>query len=287
MEKYDFENLTGEQWVQLLCEHPEFADKCDWDNLYPHEWSKLLAVQPQFVEKCKLLDKLDDISIYDWVDVLKKQPQLFEYYNYSAFDGWAWARLLNTHPQFSDKCNKWDDFSGDDWCILLKSQPQFAETCDWSKLNKMQCAYIVYDQPQLISYCNAEDFDGWDWTHILYKQPQLSEYCSWEKLDDRNWAILVRFQPQFLKTYIQVIFVPVVLIALLWGAGLWMLSSEKCFELPIVTWWTLLCGWGGVYYSMRNKNSELKWKWDIANIIAWLLLMPCSIIGYMIYCGIF
>ena len=33
MEKYDFENLNGVQWAHLLCEHPEFADKCDWANL--------------------------------------------------------------------------------------------------------------------------------------------------------------------------------------------------------------------------------------------------------------
>jgi hypothetical protein len=26
MEKYDLRNLTGEQWSQLLCEQPQFAE---------------------------------------------------------------------------------------------------------------------------------------------------------------------------------------------------------------------------------------------------------------------
>ena len=40
-------------------------------------------------------------------------------------------------------------------------------------------------------------------------------------------------------------------------------------------------------YCNWEKLSRKKWKWDLANVIAWILLMPCSIIGYMIYRGVF
>ena len=62
---------------------------------------------------------------------------------------------------------------------------------------------------------------------------------------------------------------------------------QKLLDIPIAIWWTLFCSWNGVYYSLRKKNPESKWKWDLANVIAWILLMPCSIIGYMIYRGVF
>ena len=41
MVKYDFENLTGVQWAQLLCEHPEYADQCDWETLNIDDWFEL------------------------------------------------------------------------------------------------------------------------------------------------------------------------------------------------------------------------------------------------------
>ena len=41
----------GKAWVDLLCEHPEFADKCDWSKLTDEDWSKLLEKQPQFADK--------------------------------------------------------------------------------------------------------------------------------------------------------------------------------------------------------------------------------------------
>ena len=41
MEKYDFENLNGEQWSQLLSEHPEYANQCDWETLNIDDWFEL------------------------------------------------------------------------------------------------------------------------------------------------------------------------------------------------------------------------------------------------------
>ena len=37
-EEIDFENLTGTEWVELLIERPECADKCDWAKLTDEDW---------------------------------------------------------------------------------------------------------------------------------------------------------------------------------------------------------------------------------------------------------
>ena len=44
------EPYDGKAWADLLCEHPEFADKCDWSKLGPEDWDRLLAKRPEFAE---------------------------------------------------------------------------------------------------------------------------------------------------------------------------------------------------------------------------------------------
>ena len=51
MGKLDFENLNGEQWVQLLCEHPEYADQCDWEKLNMDDWFENLKSNIRFFQK--------------------------------------------------------------------------------------------------------------------------------------------------------------------------------------------------------------------------------------------
>lgn len=57
MGKLDFENLNGEQWVQLLCEHPEYADQCDWGKLNMDGWRELSCVHPQFEKQYKIFSE--------------------------------------------------------------------------------------------------------------------------------------------------------------------------------------------------------------------------------------
>jgi len=82
-------------------------------------------------------------------------------------------------------------------------------------------------------------------------------------------------------------FIPLGISFLLWGVGCIAFYCERVTDTALIIWWILFCSWNGVYYSLRKKNPESKWKWDLANVIAWVLLMPCSIIGYMIYRGVF
>ena len=43
-----YHKLNGQRWVNVLVNHPQFADECDWDTLNSRDWSRLLQYQPQF-----------------------------------------------------------------------------------------------------------------------------------------------------------------------------------------------------------------------------------------------
>ena len=95
----DWSKLEACNWVKLLSEQPQFADKCDWSKLDGWNWQLLLEKQPQFSDKC------------DW----------------SKLKGSAWCQLLRSQPQFADKCNKWSEFDEDEKEALLEEQPQLAK----------------------------------------------------------------------------------------------------------------------------------------------------------------
>ena len=43
-----FDKMNAEDWCMLLCEKPQFADRCPWKKLDERYWGKLLCRQPQF-----------------------------------------------------------------------------------------------------------------------------------------------------------------------------------------------------------------------------------------------
>lgn len=89
----EFEKFTGSDWVQLLSEKPEFANKCDcyevvgdiginvmvksWDKLTAKQWYDLLIKQPQFADKC---NKWNDFPHWMLTSLLKKHSQLAKYF---------------------------------------------------------------------------------------------------------------------------------------------------------------------------------------------------------------
>ena len=68
---------AGHEWVRLLKEHPEQADKCDWAKLEGEDWADLLQEQPQFADKCT---KWDEFPAFGWEFLLKAQPQFTKRY---------------------------------------------------------------------------------------------------------------------------------------------------------------------------------------------------------------
>ncbi len=114
----------GLDWVFLVAEQPQFADKCPW-NLLPYEcykefcgWEYLLERQPQFAEKC----------------------------NWERMPGHSVLTLLREHPSLA-KYVVWAKLTGINWCCLLKESPQYGQYCDWKKLDGVWLWMIFSSQP--------------------------------------------------------------------------------------------------------------------------------------------
>ena len=103
-------SLTGIEWAQLLCEHPELADECDWTAFDGNAWHCLLCRQPQFADRC------DWSFAKEWNKA--QQPG-------SCEPGrWYWVTLLACQPQFADKCRCMSKFDRDDrhWIGDMKGE---------------------------------------------------------------------------------------------------------------------------------------------------------------------
>ena len=208
----DFNAFNGCLWRNLLSVQPQFADKCDWDKLDGADWCELLKEQPQFANICNW-DKIN--SSLDWkcfsslCKLLAEQPQfIYQCSCLELIDGNDWVQILKKQPQLADKCD-WEKLDGADWCKLLMEQPQFADKCDWKKIDihtrnvygESAVCNLLISQPQLIDKINClADFSSYEWHSILRKQPQLADKCDWTALDDLDdlaWRRLLEEQPQF------------------------------------------------------------------------------------------
>ena len=72
----DFDDMD---WWYLL-DYEQFAEKCDWsklDSLDTQHWSELLCDQPQFADKC---DKWHEFRKNEKEALLDAQPQLAKYF---------------------------------------------------------------------------------------------------------------------------------------------------------------------------------------------------------------
>lgn len=172
--------------------------------------------------------------------------------------------------------------------LLAKTQPHILELlslADWYRISE-NFTKVFY-----LRYC--------PWRHFFYLLMIYSgglilfpftvwfedSYTRTESFNfiGRSLLIILVFLIKFFILFCN----PIGLAALFWCAGGTVGYRQKLLDIPIAIWWTLLCGWIGLYFSMRKKNPETKWKWDIACGIVCFLLIPCSLIGYMIYRGVF
>lgn len=156
--KFDAKN-----WVFLLDELPQLADKCDmvngwknfgtmsWDpqDCYNNEencWVYILIVHPEFADRCDKINGWSEFTANDWVKLLTEKKQFED--KCDRADGWGrfkshhWVNLLKVHPLLSvkcDACGRWQDFNGFDWVSLLRAQPALSNKCDsfdgWRKID--------------------------------------------------------------------------------------------------------------------------------------------------------
>lgn len=117
---FPWEELTGDNWLWLLLDHPQFHVHCDWEKFVGFDWRVLLLKHPRFSNHCNW----EMLNGADWQRLLQKHPQFAKYCDWRKLNGNNWSCLLSTHPQFSNHCD-WETLCEDDWQYLLAKQPQF------------------------------------------------------------------------------------------------------------------------------------------------------------------
>ena len=155
------------------------------------------------------------------VDDIIKNPALADNLtdeDWNKFSSEDWYELLETHPQFADKCDVyngwgkdgiWSDliFTPNRWRRLLAARPQLIE-----KAKKYPSGWvaILLDHPNLADECDRwNDFkiwyshdrnDGRAWHQLLMNNPQLADKCdehgAWDDFDSSHWGRLLEKQPQ-------------------------------------------------------------------------------------------
>ncbi|MBR6021925.1 MAG: hypothetical protein IK066_05840 [Kiritimatiellae bacterium] len=197
--------LTGLEWAQLLCEHPELADQCDWTAFDGNAWHCLLCERPQFAGRC------------DW--------SFTEEWNAPSMPGsckpgsWYWETLLASQPQFANRCNakrksekgecsriRWacrnkhwkygNGRRGKMRALYVKAVPESASSCrvddftaeDWIEF--LQTAGAVPEA--VLGKCRIGNFTDSEWCSLLTSLPAVPEIwlrkCPWNRFDGTIWA---------------------------------------------------------------------------------------------------
>lgn len=176
--------LSGIEWAQLLCKHPELADECDWTAFDGDAWHCLLCKRPEFAGRC-------DWSFTKEWDA-KQGPG-------SCGPGqWYWVTLLSKQPQFADKCKVMDEFDAIDrhWTKTDESDfGDFDEDDEDGRRGKVQALFLKV-KPESSSSIGVEDFTAEDWIAFLQTAdavPQtILDKCPVESFEHRDWASLLK-----------------------------------------------------------------------------------------------
>jgi len=56
-EKCLWAKLDGEDWMNILLAHPEWAERCAWEKLELWHWAELLGRFPDMAERFELIRK--------------------------------------------------------------------------------------------------------------------------------------------------------------------------------------------------------------------------------------
>lgn len=177
-DKCDLEKLSPANWVNLLGFHAISPEQCPWQDFDGDNWETLLSTDDsdKYVTKCdwqKLTGK-------NWSNLLDCKPQFAEFCNWSKLTADDFANLLDERPSFESMCpeNVWKCMSGSNWARILESSPQFADRCDWSKLSGKNWAKLLTSQPQFCNVCVWEKLDEKDWEKVLQQYPHFKKYRS-------------------------------------------------------------------------------------------------------------
>lgn len=176
--------LTGLEWAQLLCEHPELADQCDWTAFDGDAWHCLLCEQPQFAKR------------YDWSFVAEwRRPGMP---GMCAPSTWYWETLLAKQPQFADKCDDKSNLAAHERRWLREHCRNGREKYRFGRRGKMRALYVKA-APESAAQCRVNDFTAEDWIAFLETvdavPEAILEKCPVEKFKHHEWCSLLRSLP--------------------------------------------------------------------------------------------
>lgn len=190
------QNISLEEWPDLLDEHPEWADACPWDKLLQISdwgWEWILGHHPEFWKRCPAWLRRD-FKPGNWAGILAGTPSLARHCDFADFDGNAWVKLLSAQPRFAGKCD-FARFDAWHWADLLSVRPEFADRCDFSKLDAVAWELLLLFQPQFADKCDWTALPRDTQAAILARHPELLGHCtirnmSLGRLDDiaGKWA---------------------------------------------------------------------------------------------------
>ena len=176
----DFVSLTPKEAVNMLQISESFIEKIELEK-YKYNSSDTIDIIRKFGNNDKIMAKLDIASLdhfgvrtilkktgakyigkidskkikaTDWIEILRKRPELFEYCNLLLFekgDRYLLVKLVQMFPQLSYLIeeNK-DKISAIGWEELLIHNPEkYSEICRYELLSKKHWENIIKKQPLL------------------------------------------------------------------------------------------------------------------------------------------
>jgi len=176
--------LTGLEWAQLLCGHPELADRCDWTAFDGNAWHCLLCEQPQFADRC------------DWSFAAEwntpSQP------GSCAPGDWYWVTLLAQHPQFASRCPAKRNTDKGELRRLREYCRDGGMKNEFGRRGKMRALYVKA-VPESASGCRVDDFTAEDWMAFLGTAGAVTEAvlgkCRVGNFTDSEWCSLLKSLP--------------------------------------------------------------------------------------------
>ena len=159
-------NSSEGEWAELTALYPQYIYKNDWKDLSPEELVGILSDHPEFADHC---EQWDSFTGADWMNLLIKQPDFSdecqEHSGFEKLDGKQWASLLSVIPDFVDDCVECDaiqKLDGDDWFNILSTQGDVvdirAACCDCDGWHKMETSQLhnLWDECPELQECFAE-----------------------------------------------------------------------------------------------------------------------------------
>lgn len=199
--------LTSSEWVGLLVECPELADRCDrvngWKSFSGSDWVELLEHQPRFAEQCGQWNGEEKFNVWDTIRLLKSQPCLIELCPLlRSDDAWILVNILDELPQMVDCCDNvqgWKNF-----CKPFVKNSYLYNSTEYANIENCW-VHILIKHPEWRARCEKfkgwDDFKGKDWSVLLRHRPEFADVCDshngWLTMANHHWVYLLRDQIGF------------------------------------------------------------------------------------------